>query len=98
MILGAALGSAKSRSLISPNRPAASDAGFDLQLSGHTHGGQFVPWTWVAHLVHPIVAASARVEKMWVYVNRGTGTGPPVRLGSAPEITLPDVASFGARD
>ena len=68
---------------------AASVAGYDLQLSGHTHGGQFVPWTWVIRLFQPFVRGLYRCGKMWVYVNQGTGFwGPPVRLGSSPEISL----------
>jgi uncharacterized protein len=70
--------------------PLGSRAGFDLQLSGHTHAGQFFPWTLVAHLVHgPHVTGLSREGGMWVYVSAGTGTwGPPVRFGTNPEITL----------
>lgn len=70
--------------------PLASKAGFDLQLSGHTHGGQFWPWTWVARRVHRgLLQGLTRVNQMWVYVSPGTGTwGPPVRLGTSTEITL----------
>ncbi|MBI4951199.1 MAG: metallophosphoesterase [Myxococcales bacterium] len=68
---------------------AAARAGYDLQLSGHTHGGQFFPFTLVAGLVHPFVAGLGRLGDLWVYVNRGTGYwGPPLRLGSPPEVTL----------
>ena len=68
----------------------AEQAGFDLQLSGHTHAGQFFPWTFVIHLVHgPHAAGLSRRGRLWVYVSAGTGTwGPPVRLGSRPELTL----------
>ena len=67
----------------------AAAAGFDLQLSGHTHGGQFLPWTLFARFFHPYLAGLGRCGKMWIYVNRGTGYwGPPVRLGSPSEITL----------
>jgi predicted MPP superfamily phosphohydrolase len=68
----------------------AEQAGFDLQLSGHTHAGQFFPWTFVIHLVHgPHAAGLSRRGRMWVYVSAGTGTwGPPVRLGTRPELTL----------
>lgn len=67
----------------------AASAGFDLQLSGHTHGGQFFPWTLVAKLFHRYFVGLLRHERMWVYVSPGTGTwGPPVRLGTTPEITL----------
>jgi predicted MPP superfamily phosphohydrolase len=70
--------------------PLAAEAGFDLQLSGHTHAGQFFPWTLAVHLVHaPHVAGLSREQRMWVYVSAGTGTwGPPVRLGTQPELTL----------
>ena len=69
--------------------PESEAAGFDLQLSGHTHGGQFLPWTLLARFFHPHLAGLGRCGKMWIYVNRGTGYwGPPVRLGSPSEITL----------
>jgi predicted MPP superfamily phosphohydrolase len=66
----------------------AAAAGTDLQLSGHTHGGQFFPWNFAVHLVQPYVAGLSQHEKTWIYVNRGTGYwGPPVRLGPTSEIT-----------
>ena len=70
--------------------PLAEQAGFDLQLSGHTHAGQFFPWTFVIHLVHgPHAAGLSRRGRLRVYVSAGTGTwGPPVRLGTRPELTL----------
>ena len=70
--------------------PLGARAGFDLQLSGHTHAGQFFPWTLAVRLVHaPHVAGLSREGDMWVYVSAGTGTwGPPVRFGTSPEITL----------
>lgn len=70
--------------------PFAEKAGFDLQLSGRTHAGQFFPWTLAIHLVHaPHVAGLSRQGRMWVYVSAGTGTwGPPVRIGTEPELTL----------
>jgi len=70
--------------------PQAEEAGFDLQLSGHTHAGQFFPWTLVIHLFHgPHAAGLSRRGRLWVYVSAGTGTwGPPVRLGTTPELTL----------
>jgi predicted MPP superfamily phosphohydrolase len=69
---------------------AGAKAGFDLQLSGHTHGGQFIPWTFVTKLVHaPHFAGLSREGSMVVYVNSGTGTwGPPIRMGTTPELTL----------
>jgi predicted MPP superfamily phosphohydrolase len=69
--------------------PAAADAGFDLQLSGHTHGGQFFPWNLFVPLQQPFVAGLNRVRKLWVYTSRGTGYwGPPKRFGAPSEITL----------
>jgi predicted MPP superfamily phosphohydrolase len=67
---------------------AASDAGFTLQLSGHTHGGQFFPWNLFVRLQQPFTAGLARWDGLWVYTSRGTGYwGPPKRLGAPSEIT-----------
>lgn len=79
--------------------PQGHAAGFDLQLSGHTHAGQFFPWTLAVRLVHgPHVAGLSRAGAMWVYVSAGTGTwGPPVRFGSEPELTLLRLAPAGGR-
>ena len=69
--------------------PAAADAGFDLQLSGHTHGGQFWPWNLFVPLQQPFTAGLHRLRRLWVYTSRGTGYwGPPLRLGAPSEITL----------
>jgi predicted MPP superfamily phosphohydrolase len=69
--------------------PEAARAGFDLQLSGHTHGGQFFPWNLFVPLQQPFVAGLDRVRDMWVYTSRGTGYwGPPKRFGAPSEITL----------
>lgn len=63
--------------------------GFDLQISGHTHGGQFFPWTWIAARVHRHNHGLHRLGNLSIYVSRGTGYwGPPVRLGAPPEVTL----------
>jgi len=68
--------------------PAAAAAGFDLQLSGHTHGGQFLPWRFFVRFQQPFTAGLHRVDEMWLYVSRGTGYwGPPKRLGAPSEIT-----------
>jgi uncharacterized protein len=68
---------------------AASQAGYHLQLSGHTHGGQFFPWNLFVPLQQPFVAGLNRVREMWVYTSRGTGYwGPPKRFGAPSEITL----------
>ena len=65
-----------------------ADAGFDVQLSGHTHGGQFWPWNLLVQLQQPFVAGLHRLRSMWVYTSRGTGYwGPPLRLGAPSEIT-----------
>ena len=68
--------------------PAAASAGFDLQLSGHTHGGQFWPWNLFVRLQQPFTAGLHRLNDLWVYISRGTGYwGPPKRLGAPSEIT-----------
>ena len=68
---------------------AAEQAGFDLQLSGHTHGGQFWPWNHFVRLQQPFTAGLHRWRRMWVYTSRGTGYwGPPKRFGAPSEITL----------
>jgi predicted MPP superfamily phosphohydrolase len=67
---------------------AAASAGFDLQLSGHTHGGQFFPWNLFVRLQQPFTAGLHRWGSLWVYISRGTGYwGPPKRLGAPSEIT-----------
>jgi predicted MPP superfamily phosphohydrolase len=67
---------------------AAALAGFHLQLSGHTHGGQFLPWNFLVRLQQPFTAGLNRLQAMWVYTSRGTGYwGPPMRLGAPSEIT-----------
>ena len=68
---------------------AAADAGFDLQLSGHTHGGQFWPWNHFVRLQQPFTAGLHKLKDLWVYTSRGTGYwGPPKRFGAPSEITL----------
>jgi uncharacterized protein len=67
---------------------AAEKAGFDLQISGHTHGGQFWPWSFFIRYFQPFTGGLNRLNKLWVYVNRGTGYwGPPNRFGVPSEIT-----------
>lgn len=69
--------------------PAASKAGFTLQLSGHTHGGQFLPWQLFIRLQQPFVHGLAKLNDLWVYTSRGTGYwGPPIRLAAPSEVTL----------
>ena len=68
---------------------SAEEAGYDLQLSGHTHGGQFWPWNLLVRLQQPFTGGLNRLGRMWVYINRGTGYwGPPMRFGIPSEITL----------
>ena len=75
---------------------AAQDAGFDLQLSGHTHGGQYFPFNVLVRLFQPFVAGLHRLEAMWLYVSRGTGYwGPPLRFGAPSEITLIELTAAG---
>ena len=67
----------------------AAKAGFDVQLSGHTHGGQFWPWNLFVPLQQPFTAGLRRLQDLWVYTSRGTGYwGPPKRFGAPSEITL----------
>ncbi|HXV93780.1 MAG TPA: metallophosphoesterase [Pseudonocardia sp.] len=67
----------------------AARAGVDLQISGHTHGGQLWPLTYVALVDQPVLAGLVKVGPTWLYVTRGVGFwGPPARVGSPPEITL----------
>jgi predicted MPP superfamily phosphohydrolase len=62
---------------------------YNLQISGHTHGGQFFPWNLVATLGQPYISGLHKHENMWIYVSRGTGYwGPPVRLAARSEITV----------
>jgi predicted MPP superfamily phosphohydrolase len=67
---------------------AAADCGIHLQLSGHTHGGQFFPWMFMVPAQQPFVAGLDKHKDMYVYTSRGTGYwGPPIRLGAPSEIT-----------
>lgn len=67
---------------------AAARAGFDVQLSGHTHGGQFWPWNLFVGFFQPFTGGLHRLRNLWVYVSRGTGYwGPPNRFGVPSEIT-----------
>jgi predicted MPP superfamily phosphohydrolase len=66
----------------------ASRHGVDLQLSGHTHGGQIWPWMYMVKLQQPYVAGLVKHGDTHLYVSSGTGYwGPPMRLGTTPEIT-----------
>ncbi len=74
-----------------PDHPEVAEAaGVSLQLSGHTHLGQFVPWSWMARRVYrQFVYGLSRIGNMQVFTSSGAGTwGPPLRLGSNPEIVV----------
>ena len=68
----------------------AEEEGISLQLSGHTHGGQFFPFTWIAsRLYGKFVYGLQRLGNLMVYTSYGAGTwGPPLRVGTKPEIVL----------
>ncbi len=66
----------------------ADSLGVDLQLSGHTHGGQMFPWNLAVRLQQPFVAGLHRLKHAQIYVSHGTGYwGPPMRVGAPAEIT-----------
>lgn len=76
----------------------AASRGVDLQLSGHTHGGQMWPFHYVVDLAQPSLAGLSQVQNTQLYVTRGAGFwGPPVRVGAPPDISLLTVES-GRRD
>jgi predicted MPP superfamily phosphohydrolase len=68
----------------------AADEGIGLQLSGHTHGGQFFPFTlFTARIYGAFVYGLNRLGSLLVYTSYGAGTwGPPLRVGTRPEIVL----------
>jgi uncharacterized protein len=74
-----------------PDHPEIAEAaGVSLQLSGHTHLGQFIPWSWLARRIYRrFVYGLSQIGKMQVFTSSGAGTwGPPLRLGSNPEIVM----------
>ena len=77
--------------LHAPDRLAiAEEEGISLQLSGHTHGGQFLPWTWLTSRIYgPYVHGLQRFGNLTIFTTWGAGTwGPPLRVGTKPEIVL----------
>jgi predicted MPP superfamily phosphohydrolase len=67
----------------------AAAHGVDLQLSGHTHGGQLWPFHYLVQLAQPSLAGLSTVDGTQLYVSRGAGYwGPPVRIGARPDITV----------
>jgi len=67
----------------------AAERGVALQLSGHTHGGQMFPFSWLIYLDQPYRSGLYDVEGMKLYVSEGTGYwGPPLRVGTRSELTL----------
>lgn len=78
-----------------PEMAAENDGRFDLQLSGHTHGGQIFPFNFIVKLTHPIPCGTTTTKAgSIIHVSRGTGTwGPPMRLFAPPEITIIDIVA-----
>jgi len=69
--------------------PEAGSLGYDFQLSGHSHGGQFYPWKWVVDAIPWFKPGFHEAGRMRLYVSQGTGTwGPPMRLGTRREIVF----------
>jgi len=72
----------------------AAKAGFDIQLSGHTHGGQYFPLNTLVKLDQPYnVGLHQHDENLQIYVNSGTGYwGPPMRIGTESEISVIEIS------
>jgi predicted MPP superfamily phosphohydrolase len=69
--------------------PEAGALGYDYQLSGHSHGGQFYPWKFVVDAIPWFKPGFHEAGRMRLYVSQGTGTwGPPMRLGTRREIVF----------
>ena len=72
----------------------ARAAGVDLQLSGHTHGGQLWPFDYAIRLDQPAVEGLSRVGDTQLYVTTGAGYwGPPMRIGARPEVCVIELRS-----
>jgi predicted MPP superfamily phosphohydrolase len=76
-----------------PHVDRKGDRRFDLQLSGHTHGGQIFPFSLIIKLLYPVDGGLVKLkEGAYLHVNRGAGTwGPPIRFLAPPEITIIDL-------
>jgi uncharacterized protein len=70
--------------------PIVEQEGVSLQLCGHTHGGQFPPWSWITSRIYgQYVHGLNRFGKLLIFTTWGAGTwGPPMRVGTKPEIVL----------
>lgn len=67
----------------------AAKVGFDYVISGHTHGGQYLPYHFLAALAQPYISGMHEYGRTKIYVSRGTGYwGPPFRIGARSEITV----------
>jgi predicted MPP superfamily phosphohydrolase len=74
----------------------AKAGGVDLQISGHVHGGQLVPFNWLVHLDQPFIRGLHRAGDTWIYVSEGTGYwGPPMRVGTRSELTAFELIASG---
>ena len=74
---------------------AVEQAGFSLQLSGHTHGGQFLPFTWITKRIYGrFTSGLERLGSLQVCTSTGAGSwGPPMRIGTQPELIVLTFAS-----
>jgi predicted MPP superfamily phosphohydrolase len=70
--------------------PTVEQAGFNFQLSGHTHGGQFLPFTWITNSIYGrFTKGLHRFGALQVFTSTGAGTwGPPLRAGTRPEVVF----------
>jgi len=73
----------------------AAPFGVDLQVSGHTHGGQMAPFNLLVGLQQPVTSGLGRVDGVPVYVTNGAGFwGPPVRVGAPPQVSVLELRSI----